>query len=123
MEGKLATSGPQTQVLPSTRGTCRARHRLTHSNPGSEPPTPHWAWPRLGGKAVEDLEEGRGCLPALSRGAGRGWEPGGLERLLAAARGPHGGLPPPTPARESTGSLRGWWPAGLHFLTCSGGGA
>ena len=47
----------------------------------------------------------------------------GLERLLAAARGPRGGLLPSTPARASPGSLHSWWPAGLHFLTCSGGGA
>lgn len=61
-----------------------------------------------------------GRSPGARREAGRAE---GLERLLAAARRPRGGLLPSIPARESTGSLRGWWPAGLHFLTCSGGGA
>lgn len=47
----------------------------------------------------------------------------GLERLLAAARGPPGvSCPLSRPVRLRV-PWRGWWPAGLHFLTCSGGGA
>lgn len=126
MEGKLQSSK---RVVRKRR--CSHR-RAAHAEPAADLHTLIRVRSRRlltgPGRALVERLSGtsRRGAAASRRSPGAGGEAGragGLERLLAAARGPHGGLLPPTPARASTGSLRGWWPAGLHFLTCSGGGA